>query len=170
MTITPNKAAVAVYSAGEIAQAAGVPVARVEALVASSRVRSVAISPGYFAADQAVSAVRALRTDGGRSEAMLFDKPEFAHASAKVPVAAASAVHAGMAATLILISTIGLPQAAETRVRVEPINTRLVFIASPGPGGGGGGGGLRQKAPPPRALRKGKSSLDSAVPVRKAPK
>jgi TonB family protein len=170
MAFAPNNSSVDVYSAGEIAQAAGVPLARVEALVASGRLRSFAMSPGYFAADQAVSAVRALRTDGGRSEAMLFDKPEFAHASAKVPVAAASAVHAGMAATLILISSIGLPQAAETRVRVEPVNTRLVFIASPGPGGGGGGGGLQQKAPPPRAQRKGKSSLDSPVPVRKAPK
>src|SRR5687767_13849111 len=88
---------------------------------------------------------------GGRSPALLFDKPEFAHASPKVPIAAASAVHAGIAATLILISTVGLPQAAEVPVRVEPVTTRLVFIASPGPGGGGGGGGLRQNAPPPRA-------------------
>jgi TonB family protein len=101
---------------------------------------------------------------------MLFDKPEFAHASPRMPVAAAGAVHMGIAAGLILMSTIGLPQAAETRMRVEPVTTRLVFIASPGPGGGGGGGGLRQKAPPPRAQRKGKSSLDSPVPVRKAPK
>ena len=133
-------------------------------------VQSRARAPGYFAPDQAIAAVRALRADGGRSAAMLFDKPEFAHASAKMPIAAASAVHAGIAATLILISTIGLPQAAETPMRVEPVTTRLVFIASPGPGGGGGGGGLRQKAPPPRAQRKGKSSLDSPVPVRKAPK
>ena len=115
MAFTPKNPSVDVYSVGEIAQAAGVPVARVEALVASGRVRSVAINPGYFAADQAVSAVRALRADGGRSAAMLFDTPEFAHTSAKVPVVAASAVHAGIAATLILISTIGLPQAAEAR-------------------------------------------------------
>ncbi len=59
--------------------------ARVEALVASGRVRSLAVSPGYFAADQAIAAVRALRADGGRSAAMLFDKPEFAHASARMP-------------------------------------------------------------------------------------
>jgi hypothetical protein len=170
MALTPKNSAVDVYSVGEIAQAAGVPVARVEALVASGRVRSLAMSPGFFETQQAISAVRALRADGGRSAALLFDKPEFAHASAKVPIAAASALHAGIAATLILISTIGLPQAAETRVRLEPVQTRLVFIATPGPGGGGGGGGLRQKAPPPRAQRKGKSSLDSPVPVRKAPK
>ena len=170
MAFTPKNPPVDVYSVGEIAQAAGVPVARVEALVTAGQVRSIAISPGFLAGDQALSAVRALRADGGRSAAMLFDKPEFAHASAKMPVVAASAVHAGIAATLILISTIGVPQAAERRVHVEPVNTRLVFIASPGPGGGGGGGGLRQKAPPPRAQRKGKSSLDSPVPVRKAPK
>jgi protein TonB len=170
MAFTPKNPSVDVYSAGEIAEAAGVAVARVEALVAAGHVRSLAISPGFFAPDQAIVAVRALRADGGRSAALLFDKPEFAHTPAKMPIAAASAVHAGIAATLILISTVGLPQAAETRMRVEPVTTRLVFITSPGPGGGGGGGGLRQKAPPPRAQRKGKSSLDSPVPVRKAPK
>jgi protein TonB len=170
MALTPTNSLVDVYSAGEVAQAAGVSVTRVNALVATGQVHTLAISPGYFAPNEAIRAVRALRGDGGRSAALLFDKPEFAHASARMPIAAASAVHAGIAATLILMSTIGLPQAAETHVGVEPVTTRLVFIASPGPGGGGGGGGLRQKAPPPRAQRKGKSSLDSPVPVRKAPK
>ena len=159
-----------VYSADEIAQAAGATVARVQALVAGGQVQSLPLSPGYFAHDEAIAAVRALRADGGRGAALLFDKPEFTHASTKMPIAAASAFHAGIAATLILISTIGLPQAAETRMRVDPAPTRLVFLASPGPGGGGGGGGMRQKPPPPRAQRKGKSSLDSPVPVRKAPK
>ena len=102
---------------------------------------------------------------------MLFDRPEFVHASPRLPIAVSSAVHAGIAASFVLISMIGLPQAAEpVRLQSEPVTTRLVFIASPGPGGGGGGGGLRQKAPPPRAQRKGKSSLDSPIPVRKAPK
>jgi TonB family protein len=170
MAPAPKNFLMDVYSADEIAQAASVPVARVETLVAGGQVRCLAVTPGYFAPDEAIAAVRFLRSDGGRSATLLFDKPEFTHASAKMPIAAASAVHAGIAATLILISTIGLPQAAETRMRVDPVATRLVFIASPGPGGGGGGGGLRQKAPPPRAQRKGKSSLDSPVPIRKAPK
>ena len=178
MALTPKNPSVDVYSVGEIAQAAGVPVARVEALVEGGVLRPISptlsvvqgFSAVYFAPSDAISAVRALGADGGRSAAMLFDKPEFAHASAKMPVAAASAVHAGIAASLIFISTVGLPQAAETRMRVEPVTTRLVFVASPGPGGGGGGGGLKQKAPPPRAQRKGKASLDSPVPVRKAPK
>lgn len=178
MAFTPKNSPIDVYSVGEIAQAAGVPVARVEALVANGSLRPLAaphlvvqgFSAAYFAAPEAVTAVRVLRGDGGRSAAMLFDKPEFAHASAKMPIAAASAVHAGIAATLILISTVGLPQAAEHPIRLDPVQTRLVFIASPGPGGGGGGGGLKQKAAPPRAQRKGKSSLDSPVPLRKAPK
>jgi TonB family protein len=101
---------------------------------------------------------------------MLFDRPEFVHASAKLPIAVSSAFHAGIAASLIFVSTIGLPHAAEKEMlRNEPVTTRLVFIATPGPGGGGGGGGLRQKPLPPRAQRKGKSTLDSPVPVRKAP-
>jgi TonB family protein len=178
MAFTPKNPSVDVYSTGEIAQAAGVPIARVEALVETGALRPISsplsmaqgFGPVYFAASEAISAVRTLRADGGRSAALLFDKPEFAHTSAKMPVVAAGAVHAGIAATIVLISAIGLPQAAEIPVRVEPVTTRLVFISTPGPGGGGGGGGLRQKAPPPKAQRKGKSSLDSPVPVRKAPK
>ncbi len=171
MALTQGNLPADVYSTGEIARAAGVPLARVEALVAADRLRPVVGTMGFFAPSDAITAVRLLRSDGGRSAALLFDKPEFAHPSPKLPFAAASAFHAGVAATLILISTIGLPQAAENEtLRLEPVQTRLVFIASPGPGGGGGGGGLRQKTPPPRAQRKGKSSLDSPVPVRKAPK
>jgi TonB family protein len=170
MAFTPKSSAVDVYSISEVARAAGVPIARVEALVTADRLRPVVGTVDFFAAADAIDAVRSLRADGGRSVAMLFDKPEFAHASPKLPVAAASAVHAGVAASLIFISAIGLPQAAETDpLRLEPVQTRLVFVASPGPGGGGGGGGLRQKTPPPRAQRKGKSSLDSPMPLRKAP-
>ena len=170
MALAPINPSTEVYSAGEIAQAAGVPIARVDTLVASGHLRALGDGADYFGADQAISAVRTLRADGGRSAALLFDKPEFAHTSARMPIAAAGAVHAGIAASLILISAIGLPQAAEHPVRLEPATTRLVFIATPGPGGGGGGGGLRQKAPPPRAQRKGTASLDSPMPVRKPPK
>jgi TonB family protein len=171
MAFTPKNSPVDVYSMGEVARAAGVPIARVEALVAADRLHPVAGTSTFFAPRDAIAAVRSLRADSGRSAALLFDKPEFAHTSTKLPVAAASAFHAGVAATLILISTVGLPQAAESeRLTLEPVQTRLVFIASPGPGGGGGGGGLRQKLPPPKAQRKGKASLDSPIPLRKPPK
>ena len=132
------------------------------------RWRSVA---GYFASDQAhcrrSGAAHRWRPQRG---ACSSTSPSSLMHRRRMPIAAASAVHAGIAASIILISTIGLPQAAEQSIALEPVTTRLVFIATPGPGGGGGGGGLRQKAPPPRAQRKGKSSLDSPVPVRKAPK
>ena len=171
MAFKPGNLHADVYSTSEIARAAGVPLARVEALVGADQLRPVVGTAGFFASSDAIAAVRSLRADGGRGAAMLFDKPEFAHPSPKLPVAAASAFHAGIAATLVLISTIGLPQAAESeRLRLDPVQTRLVFIASPGPGGGGGGGGLRQRKPPPRAQRKGKASLDSPMPVRKPPK
>lgn len=171
MATQPKNSAVDVYSAEEIAQAAGVPVTRVEALVSAGGLRSVTESDRFFASDQAVAAVRALRADGGRSAALLFDQPTFAHASPRLPIAISSAFHAGIAVSLVVISTIGLPQAmVQERLRSEPVTTRLVFIATPGPGGGGGGGGLRQRTPPPRAMRKGKSSLDSPIPLRKAPK
>ena len=162
-----------VYSAHEIAQAAGVPLTRVQALVADGQIRPVSSASAavYFASDEAIVAVRSLRGSGRSAAALFGTQPEFVHASPRLPIAVSSAVHAGVAASLILIGTIGSPQAAETqRARVEPPQTRLVFVATPGPGGGGGGGGLRQKAPPPRAERKGKSSLDSPVPIRKAPK
>jgi periplasmic protein TonB len=172
MTVIPNDLTLDVYSVPEIAQAAGVPAARVEALVDAGKLRPVVGATAlFFAPADAIAAVRSLHADGGRSAAMLFDPPEFVRASPRLPIAVSGAIHAGVAASVILISTIGLPQAVEPeRLQSEPVSTRLVFIASPGPGGGGGGGGLRQKAPPPRAQRKGKSSLDSPIPIRKAPK
>ena len=171
MTLERNISQVDVYTADDIAQAAGVPVARTYALVDAGTLTPIPGASGFFAQSDAIAAVRTLKADAGRSVALLFDKPEFAHTSAKMPIAAASAFHAGLAASLILISTIGLPQAADREhLRSEPVTTRLVFIASPGPGGGGGGGGLRQKLQPPRAQRKGKSSLDSPMPARKPPK
>jgi TonB family protein len=171
MAPTTLNQSIDVYSLNEIAQAGSVPLARVEALVANGTLRPVVEGSQFFAAADAVAAVRSLRSDAGRSAAMMFDQPEFAHASSKMPIAVSSVFHAGVAATIILVSAIGLPQAAESeRLKTEPVTTRLVFIATPGPGGGGGGGGLRQKPPPPRAQRKGKSSLDSPMPVRKPPK
>jgi hypothetical protein len=67
-----------VYSVIEIAHAAGVPAARVQALVANGTLRPVA--GDFFSSADAVAAVRSLRSDGGRSVALLFDQPEFVHA------------------------------------------------------------------------------------------
>ena len=65
--------------------------------------------------------------------------------------------------------SLGLAVADE---RTEPIKDepiRMVFLVSPGPGGGGGGGGLMQKAPPPKAMRKGVEKVSSPLPARQLP-
>jgi TonB family protein len=174
MTSSTDKAVVPamdVYSVEEIAQAAGVPVTSVQALVAAGQIRPVSPLHPFFHLDQAVTAVRALRTAGVHNPGFLFDQPTFVRPSARLPLAVSSTFHAGIAAAIVFISTIGLPQAStREETPLEKVPTRLVFLALPGPGGGGGGGGLRQKTPPPRALRKGNQHLDSPIPVRKAPK
>ncbi|MSO55773.1 MAG: energy transducer TonB [Acidobacteria bacterium] len=166
MTFEPKQPETDVYSASEVAGAAGVPLARVDALMATGEIRSLPGSPQLFAFDQAVAGVRALRAGGGRAAALLFDPPAFAHAPARLPVVFSSAFHAAVAACLVIISMIGSPQAAQLNFMNEPITTRLVFLATPGPGGGG----LRQPAQPPRAKREGKAKLDSPIPIREAPK
>ena len=78
--------------------------------------------------------------------------------------------HAALLTTLVAATTLGLGRTttlADTREASKP--ARMVFLALPGPGGGGGGGGLKQRLAPPRAERKGTHSLDSPLPVRKAP-
>jgi protein TonB len=171
MTNRPAEPTTEVYTAAEIAQAAGVPVARVEAMVAAGQIHPVSALHPFFRLDQAVNAVKALRANGPANAPFLFDQPTFAHASAQMPVAVSSTFHAGIAAAIIFISTVGFPQASSREEpTVEKVETRLVFLAQPGPGGGGGGGGLRQKLPPPRALRKGTQHLDSPIPVREAPR
>jgi len=160
-----------VYSASEIAQAAGVPVSSVEWLVAEGRIAPLSATLPFFRQDQAVAAVQLLRASGVHNAAFLFDQPTFVHTSPRFPVAVSSTLHAGIAAAIVFISTVGFTQASSREeIPLDKVETRLVFLAQPGPGGGGGGGGLRQKLPPPRALRKGTQHLDSPIPVRKAPK
>jgi protein TonB len=172
MANQPDKPTADVYSAAEIAQAAGVPASSVEALVSEGRLRPVSPLHPFFQFEHAVAAVRALRARGGaRQGACLFDQATFEHAPAGLPVAVSSTFHACVAAAIVFISSVGFTQAStQSEVPLEKVETRLVFLAQAGPGGGGGGGGLRQKAPPPRAQRKGTAHLDSPIPVREAPK
>src|SRR4029077_11981899 len=134
MTTKPGKPTMDVYSAAEIAQAAGVPVARVDALVADGRLRSISPQHTFFDFDQAVVAVRALQSDRAPGGAVLFDRTTFEHAPARLPVAVSSTFHAGIAAAMVFISTVGFPQAStQSDQPIEKINMRLVFLAQPGP-------------------------------------
>ena len=79
-----------------------------------------------------------------------------------VGLAASGALHALLAAALIVM-TIGLSGAVEEEpVREEP--ARLVFLNLAGPGGGGGGGGLKIPVPVQRAARKSVSQARAVEP------
>src|SRR4029077_8532096 len=114
-------------SATEIAQAAGVPVARVEALVAEGRLHRVSPVHPYFRLDQAVGAVKALRHEPvAYSE--FFEPPAFDHTPAQLPVAVSGTFHAAVAAAIVFISTVGFPQASTRNETVEKTDSRLVFL------------------------------------------
>jgi TonB family protein len=168
------------YSPREIAEAAGVPVEQVAAALGCGLHDRV-----FVAHAEAVRIGRALvGRDVGRSEwpvaqtaprdpKTLFSIVELGRTSRRsngVPLAVSGTLHAGVIAAVVLITTFGLAPTATTLVtdsRAEDLH--MVFIATPGPGGGGGGGGLRQPAPPPKALREGRHTLSSPLPVRRPP-
>ena len=148
-----------VFSARELAQAAGVPPDAVRALSAAGEVGTV--DGRYLAVADAVRAVGLLRNaDGFPRQAGLFRPAARSERSPLRALAASGALHAVVLGALGLLTTLRVATAPqETR---QPV--RLVFLATPGPGGGGGGGGLRQPAPPPRAELKGAATLRSAIP------
>lgn len=175
-----------VYTAGDIAEAGGVPEGRVLELLARGEIRSVAAQlpiggqphlASFVAHDEAVRAVRALRAGTvvgvagelglGRE---LFSQGLRAQRSAAVPLVVSTSLHGLAIASILFITSLGLAVADE---RTEPLKNpepiRMVFLVSPGPGGGGGGGGLMQKAPPPKALRKGVERISSPLPARTLP-
>jgi TonB family protein len=163
-----------VYSAREIALAAGVPEDEVRAALAG-----LGASDGYAGHADAVRIGRALAVRAGtlrraETRASLFIDVSATSARRRangVPLLLSSTFHAGLIAVTMFITPFGLtPHAATSRVveRADPM--RLVFLATPGPGGGGGGGGLQQKAPPPKALREGHHTMSSPLPKREPPK
>jgi protein TonB len=176
------------YSPREIAAAAG---------VAEADVRAALGSTGEFVAHADAVRIGRLLAGSSRQSAVLsrqfsgihhqppvsarsVDEPLFSlfggiaptRRHTGVPLALSSTLHAGLIAVGVFLATFNLaPRAATLRTddaATDPM--RLVFVATPGPGGGGGGGGLRQKAPPPKALREGRRALSSPVPLRREPK
>ncbi|HEY7499358.1 MAG TPA: energy transducer TonB [Vicinamibacterales bacterium] len=155
-----------VFTAREIARAAGMPRADAEALLASG---AVITRDGAFAdTDEAVRAVLLLKgfRAGPRPAAQLFQPVTGSRKRRGVPLTASGILHA-TAVGIVLLSTLGVASRAEDST--PPTPTRLVFLVKPGPGGGGGGGGLKQPAPPRPARLEGKSAkLKSPVPVERA--
>ncbi|MFA5910993.1 MAG: TonB family protein [Vicinamibacterales bacterium] len=175
-----------VYTARDIAEAAGVSEARVRALVARGEIRSVAAQlpiggqaelAEFVAQDEAVRAVRALKAGTTVSVAgelglgrELFAQGTRAHRSTTVPLIVSTSLHGIAVAAILFVASLGFAVADE---RTEPLKApepiRMVFLVSPGPGGGGGGGGLLMKKPAPKAARKGIERISSPLPARKLP-
>ena len=148
-----------VFTASEIARAAGVRTRDAKALVASGTIATV---DGHFvSAGEAIRGVRILRGFApAADDRRLFQAPSTAQRSPGSALAVSGALHAGILACLVLLATVGV---ATTPQRTADTPVRLVFLAVPGPGGGGGGGGLKQPVPAPRAELKGPSPQRSPV-------
>jgi len=175
-----------VYTARDIAQAAGVAPERVLQLVARGEIRSIAAQlpiaadpdlGAFVAHDEAVRAVRALRQGStvGVAGALglgreLFSQGVRAERATTLPLIVSTSLHAVAVASILFIASLGFAVADERTEPVkEPEPLRMVFLAAPGPGGGGGGGGLKMKTPPPRAMRKGPEKISSPLPARRLP-
>ncbi len=154
-----------VFTAREIARAAGASLDDADALLASGLVSS--LDGGLTATDEAVRAVlllRGLRTGPGPEHQLFSPLRRFGRRGG-LPLTASGLLHAALG--VVLLTGVGMTSQAtvEPRPQTPP---RLVFLVKPGPGGGGGGGGLRQPAPARPALLKGASALKSPVPVERA--
>jgi len=162
------------FSADEIARAAGASRAEVRAILQAGRVVSFRqfVAPG-----DAVALVRQLSrgvTPAAVARAPLTVVPP-TRTKSGVSLVLSGLVHGIGVLLLILATTLGLlsPHDTEEDITPEP-PARIVYLLSAGPGGGGGGGGLRMPAPPPPAKRKApappiRKVSSPVVPVRRPP-
>jgi TonB family protein len=115
----------------------------------------------------------------GRYAASTVETPLFSQSAGRgarvpatgIPVVVSGSLHLALLGVLLI--AFGLAPTAATkdsdeRSRLMP--SRLVFLATPGPGGGGGGGGRREAALPPKAESQGHEAIASPLPRRDPPK
>lgn len=161
-----------VFSAREIARAAGVSPRAVTALIQSGALKT--IDGCYVRPAEAVRTVRLLRGSSSAPEVdpsaaptarELFRPHPADQRTAGRALVASGVLHAGMFAGLLFVATLGVT--ASRAPQAAPAQARMVFLPTPGPGGGGGGGGVKQSAPPAVAKLEGVSSLRSPVPPRR---
>jgi protein TonB len=151
-----------VFTAREIARAAGASIGDADALLASGVITSR--DGGMTDAEEAVRAVLLLRglQAGPAPERQLFSQLRGTGRRRGVPLTASGLLHAAFG--IVMLTALGVT--SQAKVEPEPSTpVRLVFLVKPGPGGGGGGGGLRQLSRERPALLKGTSALKSPVPV-----
>src|SRR5579864_111816 len=129
------------YSPREVALAAGVPEALVRAALGGSG--------SYVSHDEAVRVGKRLAQQTAAPAPPGPPGPMFdavaGRGSGRHPLASltvSSVVHAALAAIVVLAASVSAPpHAAALPARHDVDPTRLVFVATQGPGGGGGGGG-----------------------------
>ena len=175
-----------VYTARDIAQAAGVSEARVLQLLARGEIRSIAAQlpiasdpalATFVAHDEAVRAARALKQGSAVAVAgalglgrELFAQGVSSQRATTMPLLLSTTLHGLAVAAILFVASLGFAVADErTEPLKEPEPIRMVFLVSPGPGGGGGGGGMRMRTPPPKAERRGVERVSSPLPARKLP-
>src|SRR4051812_40386542 len=158
-----------VFSAAEIARAAGVGVREVQDLAASGAIQAAVPGGRFYTANEAVFAVRSLRGQAPVGERPIFRPVHGVRREPGLPLAVSGALHVALAAGLMFLATLGMARPEAHAVPQDRNDLKLVFLVSPGPGGGGGGGGLKEPVPAPPAERKGTSALRSPVPHRKPP-
>lgn len=167
-----------VYSAAEIARAAGVGVRLVRERIAAGLIPTV---DGTFIAEAAaVAAVRSLgvapglaavegATTGPRE---LLAAPPSQRRRTGLPLILSSGLHAAAVILFVAVSSLGLlsnDTESDLNKPAEPV--RLVFLMKPGPGGGGGGGGMREKTRPPKIQikRPKPAPVSRPIPIRRPP-
>jgi len=141
-----------VFTAAEVARAAGVASAEAYARLAAGEVRTIPGTP-YITGADAVRFGRRLKASAGPAR----ERREFMAAAW-----GSSAVHAALVAAVVWLSAGAARMEAVEEPAASP--TRLVFLITPGPGGGGGGGGLRNPLPPARAQRRAPERRRVSVP------
>jgi len=160
------------YLPADVSRAAGVPLARVTAMIRHGHVNTVG---KYLTQVDAVRLVRMLAgvarlPRAGRPPLTLT--PETKRRSLPSMILSGG-LHIGLVGMFILLASLGLLNANDTEQQLkDPTPVHLVFLMKPGPGGGGGGGGLKAPLPAVKAERKAPApkKLNSPVPpVRKAP-
>ena len=167
-----------VYSASEIANAAGLPVEAVEDLIANADISTVDGRLVTF--HDAANAVEAVRTGRLLPAASGGYPGVFGNAFRKRGVGdertgrwsavMSATLHATAMLLLVALTGVRLTRASDDPSSTPSELARLIFVATPGPDGGGGGGGLKMPAPPAAAKRAGERPVSNPTPQRVTPR
>ncbi len=166
-----------VFSARELASAAGVSTGVIEDLISGAEIATV--DGEHVAFDTAVETLRALESGGLRVDPAGGRPGVFGSAlarrqvdprSRRMSALMSTTLHAAVIIIVTVLATARLTTAANDASDFAPVQlSQLIFVAEPGPGGGGGGGGLRMPTPPSVAERAGTDRLRSPAPERVKP-